>query len=112
MGQEQSNMNGATGKTALSAFCCNSSLCNNDSNIDNKVTEVNRRKQNRNIITYDNKSRENYSFNTIVTNEKNYNMYSKYQNTKQDQEQIFKSNDYDNDQQADYTLHNNSKGIF
>ena len=27
----------------LSAFCCNSSLCNNDNNIDNRMTEVNRR---------------------------------------------------------------------
>ena len=34
MGAEQSDQNG---KGQLAGFCCNSNLCNNDSNIENKT---------------------------------------------------------------------------
>ena len=44
MGQSPSQH--APQKGALSAFCCNSNLCNNDSNIDNRMTEVNKKNPN------------------------------------------------------------------
>ena len=43
MGQEESKQSTNGGKSGLSGFCCNNSLCNNDSNIDNKMNEVQRR---------------------------------------------------------------------
>lgn len=47
MGNEQSNPNNKDGQ--LSAFCCNSNLCNNDSNIDNRKNEINRKNAYRNM---------------------------------------------------------------
>ena len=42
---ESENFAAATNarKGGLSAFCCNNSLCNNDANVDNTKTQVNRR---------------------------------------------------------------------
>ena len=60
MGSEQSSEGGKQipeGRGALSAFCCNSNLCNNDSNIDNRMTEINRKNANRNMLAANQKSR-------------------------------------------------------
>ena len=52
MGQDQSVPDGQTEKSnPLSSFCCNTNLCNNDSNIDNRNTEAGRRAAGRNILT-------------------------------------------------------------
>ena len=78
MGQEQSS-----DRKPLSAFCCNSNLCNNDSNIDNRITEVNRKNQHRTMLAAEHKSRGD-SFNTNATN--GAGPYTQnYRNSKQDE---------------------------
>ena len=48
MGNEQSQ---GANKDGLNAFCCNSNLCNNDSNIDNRMNEIGRKNAYRNVQT-------------------------------------------------------------
>jgi len=68
MGLEQSSLQQSDkSKGPLSAFCCNTNLCNNDSNIDNRMTEINRKNAHRTMLAVDQRSRGGVSSNGIYS---------------------------------------------
>lgn len=82
MGQEQSQESNEKTRGALSAFCCNSNLCNNDSNIDNRITEANRKHAYRNMMA-ENPKKRTETFQSMNTMQGS-NPYSKKIETNED----------------------------